>query len=58
MLSKDYIFFELPLECLSDTGLTVLIIINSEILVLFSLKKNLTDKQKLRVCYDWFHGGN
>lgn len=58
MPTKDYIFFELTLECLSDTGLTALIIINSEILVLLSLKKNLTYNQELRVCYDWFQGGN
>ena len=42
MLRKDYIFLELSLKCFPDTGLTLVIILNSEIIILFNLKKNLT----------------
>ena len=45
--------FEWPLDWSSDTSLTVLIILYSNILILFNQKKSSIDKQQFEFCYDW-----
>ena len=39
-------------------GLTPLIILYSDILIVFNKKKTLADKQGPAFWYDWFHGHN
>ena len=56
MLRNNYIFLGLLLKCFPDTVLTVVIILNNEIIILFNLKKNLTYKQEFGFCYADFIG--